>query len=86
MATAYTPEHLRKLFHEAFDLGLWYDFLQHFFNATELKKTPEKILGDTLDEGYYLGCIDTTDSYRIGLFHYEIAKGSVANKRTGLRH
>ena len=85
MATAYTPEHLRKLFHEAFDLGLWYDFLQHFFNATELKKTPEKILGDTLDEGYYLGCIDTTDSYRIGLFHYEIAKGSVANKRTGLR-
>ena len=86
MATAYTPEHLRKLFHEAFDLGLWYDFLQHFFNATELKKIPEKILGDTLDEGYYLGCIDTTDSYRIGLFHYEIAKGSVANKRTGLRH
>ena len=86
MATAYTPEHLRKLFHEAFYLGLWYDFLQHFFNATELKKTPEKILGDTLDEGYYLGCIDTTDSYRIGLFHYEIAKGSVANKRTGLRH
>ena len=85
MATAYTPEHLRKLFHEAFDLGLWYDLLQHFFNATELKKTPEKILGDTLDEGYYLGCIDTTDSYRIGLFHYEIAKGSVANKRTGLR-
>ena len=85
MATAYTPEHLRELFHEAFDLGLWYDFLQHFFNATELKKTPEKILGDTLDEGYYLGCIDTTDSYRIGLFHYEIAKGSVANKRTGLR-
>ena len=86
MATTYTPEHLRKLFHEAFDLGLWYDFLLHFFNATELKKTPEKILGNTLDEGYYLGCIDTTDSYRIGLFHYEIAKGSVANKRTGLRH
>ena len=86
MATAYTPERLRELFHGAFDLGLWYDFLQHFFNATELKKTPEKILGDTLDEGYYLGCIDTTDSYRIGLFHYEIAKGSVANKRTGLRH
>ena len=85
MLTAYTPEHLRELFHGAFDLGLWYDFLQHFFNATELKKTPEKILGDTLDEGYYLGCIDTTDSYRIGLFHYEIAKGSVANKRTGLR-
>ena len=86
MATAYTPEHLRKLFHESFDLGLWSDFLQHFFNATELKKTSEKILGDTLGEGYYLGCIDTTDSYRIGLFHYEIAKGSVANKRTGLRH
>ncbi|MBQ2884209.1 MAG: Eco57I restriction-modification methylase domain-containing protein, partial [Alphaproteobacteria bacterium] len=36
--------------------------------------------------GYYLGNIDTTDSYRIGLFQYNIVKGSVANKRVGLRN
>lgn len=57
-----------------------------FFNATELKEGPEKIIGSTSDNGYYLGNIDTTDSYRIGLFHYNITKGSVANRRVGLRN
>lgn len=57
-----------------------------FFNATELKEGPEKIIGSTSDDGYYLGNIDTTDSYRIGLFHYNITKGSVANRRVGLRN
>ena len=33
-----------------------------------------------------MGNIDTTDSYRIGLFHYNIRQGSVANKRVGLRN
>ena len=63
-----------------------YGFLQHFFNATELKSTPERIIENTSDEDYYLGNIDTTDSYRIGLFQYNITKGSVANKRVGLRN
>jgi len=60
--------------------------LQHFFNASELKEKPERIIENTSDEGYYLGNIDTTDSYRIGLFHYNIRQGSVANKRVGLRN
>uniref|UniRef100_UPI00126A35ED Eco57I restriction-modification methylase domain-containing protein n=1 Tax=Porphyromonas gulae TaxID=111105 RepID=UPI00126A35ED len=51
-----------------------------------MKEKPEKIIGDSADEGYYLGSIDTTDSYRIGLFHYKIKKGSVVNKRVGLRN
>ena len=86
MATAYTPDSLRNLFQSSFNLAQWYGFLQHFFNATELKSTPERIIENTLDEGYYLGNIDTTDSYRIGLFQYNITKGSVANKRVGLRN
>ena len=86
MATAYTPDSLRKLFQSSFNLAQWYSFLQHFFNATELKSTPERIIENTSDDGYYLGNIDTTDSYRIGLFHYNITKGSVANKRVGLRN
>ena len=86
MATAYTPDSLRNLFQSSFNLAQWYGFLQHFFNATELKSTPEKIIENTSDEGYYLGNIDTTDSYRIGLFQYNITKGSVANKRVGLRN
>ena len=86
MATAYTPDGLRNLFQSSFNLAQWYGFLQHFFNATELKSTPERIIENTSNEGYYLGNIDTTDSYRIGLFQYNITKGSVANKRVGLRN
>lgn len=86
MAIAYTPDSLRNLFQSSFNLAQWYGFLQHFFNATELKSTPERIIENTSDEGYYLGNIDTTDSYRIGLFQYNITKGSVANKRVGLRN
>ena len=86
MVIAYTPDSLRNLFQSSFNLAQWYGFLQHFFNATELKSTPERIIDNTSDEGYYLGNIDTTDSYRIGLFQYNIVKGSVANKRVGLRN
>ena len=86
MATAYIPDSLRNLFQSSFNLAQWYGFLQHFFNATELKSTPERIIENTSDEGYFLGNIDTTDSYRIGLFQYNITKGSVANKRVGLRN
>ena len=86
MATAYTPDSLRNLFQSSFNLAQWYSFLQHFFNASELKEKPERIIESTSDEGYYLGNIDTTDSYRIGLFHYNIRQGSVANKRVGLRN
>ena len=86
MATAYTPDSLRNLFQSSFNLVQWYGFLQHFFNASELKEKPERIIENTSDDGYYLGNIDTTDSYRIGLFQYNITKGSVANKRVGLRN
>ena len=85
MAT-YTPDSMRNLFQSSFNLAQWYSFLQHFFNATELKSSPERIIENTSDEGYYLGNIDTTDSYRIGLFQYNIHQGSVANKRVGLRN
>lgn len=86
MTTAYTPDSLRNLFQSSFNLTGWYLFLQHFFYASELKSVPERIIGSATDDGYYIGNIDTTDSYHIGLFHYNITKGSVANKRVGLRN
>ena len=60
--------------------------MQNFFGATELRHTPERLDTPDIGQGYYLGCIDTSDSYRIGLFRYEISKGSVVNKRVGLRN
>ena len=86
MATLYNPDSLRNLFQSSFNLAQWVSFLQNFFQATELKSKPERIIDNSADEGYYLGSIDTIDSYRIGLFHYNISKGSVANKRVGLRN
>lgn len=86
MATVYTQDELRSLFQSSFNLKQWYSFLQHFFNASELKEKPERIIKDTTDEGYYLGNIDTRDNYHIGFFYYNIRKGSVANKRVGLRN
>ena len=87
MATTYTSDTLRNLFQSSFDLTQWYSFLLNFFRANELKQIPELILGGgTEDVGYYLGSIDTTDYFRIGLFHYRNRQGSVANKRVGLRN
>jgi len=86
MATVYSSDNLRTIFQSQFNLAQWYTVLQNMFQASELKSTPERIINNTADEGYYLGSIDTTDSYRIGLFHYNIRQGSVANKRVGLRN
>ena len=86
MATVYSSDNLRTIFQSPFNLAQWYTVLQNMFQASELKSTPERIINNTADEGYYLGSIDTTDSYRIGLFHYNIRQGSVANKRVGLRN
>ena len=86
MKTAYTPDNLRELFQSAFDLKRWYDLLKNILGATELRTTPERIEQISSDEGCYLGSVNTTDHYRIGLFYYKIAEGSVVNKRVGLRN
>ena len=84
--STYTDTQLRNIFQSPFNPDEWQDFLQNFFGATELRHTPERLDTPDIGQGYYLGHIDTSDSYRIGLFRYEIAKGSVANKRVGLRN
>ena len=86
MATIYNSDNLRSLFRSQFDMKLWYSFLQYFFKATTLRVTPEKIDNEQDNNGYYLGEIETSDSYRIGLFYYKIEQGSVLNRRVGLRN
>ena len=86
MATIFSVEELRTMFQSSFSMQTWYNCLQNLFNASELKVTPEKINNGTLENGYYLGNIDTVDSYRIGLFYYKITQGSVAKRKIGLRN
>ena len=83
----YTKNDLRQIFQQPFNQERWQTMLQHYFHATELRAERERI-EDTDDEeqGYYLGAIDTTDNYRIGLFYYQIQHGNVARKRVGLRN
>ena len=83
----YTKDNLRQIFQQPFNQEGWQNMLRHYFHATELKAERERI-NDTPDDekGYYLGAIDTTDSYRIGLFYYQIQHGNVARKRVGLRN
>ncbi len=83
----YTKDNLRQIFQQPFNSDEWQQMLHYYFQATELRAEPERIEGTADDEqGYYLGAIDTTDSYRIGLFYYQIQHGNVARKRVGLRH
>ncbi len=83
----YSKDNLRQIFQQPFNAHEWQQMLQHYFQATELKAEPERIDGTPEDnQGFYLGAIDTTDSYRIGLFYYQIQRGNVARKRVGLRN
>ena len=86
MSKIFSAEELRTMFQSSFCMQTWYNCLQNLFNASELKVTPEKINNNTLENGYYLGNIDTVDSYRIGLFYYKITQGSVAKRKIGLRN
>ena len=83
----YTKDTLRQIFQQPFNMSEWQQMLRHYFHAKELKAEPESINGTSDDEkGYYLGTLDTTDNYRIGLFYYQIQHGNVARKRVGLRN
>lgn len=84
MNTFFTPDRLRSLFQNQFNLSEWLTYLQQFFQADELRVKPEP-LDTTNEQGYYLGAINTPDHYHIGLFHYVITHGSVVNRRVGLR-
>ena len=83
----YSKDNLRQIFQQPFNEEGWQNMLRHYFHATDLKAERERI-DDTPDDekGYYLGAIDTTDNYRIGLFYYQIQHGNVARKRVGLRN
>ena len=63
---------------------LGFNTASEIFLADELRVKPVPL--DTAeDQGYYWGAINTPDHYHIGLFHYVITRGSVVNRRVGLR-
>ena len=85
MGKIYSNVELRTIFQSSFKLGTWQALLKDFFHSKELRLQPEFVGGKDGECGFYLGALDTEDHYRIGLFWYEITKGSVVHKKVGLR-
>ena len=83
----YSKEDFKALFQAKFDYTKWFAMLKDFFKADELRTIAEPISDPAdCDKGYYIGAINTSDSYRIGLFYYEIGHSNVARKKVGLRN
>lgn len=83
----YTKEELRNIFQCPFNQEAWKAILQNLFHADMIRKKAELFSSpEDNEKGYYMGAMETSDSYRIGLFYYIIENGSVAHKKVGLRN
>ncbi|MDE5845636.1 MAG: hypothetical protein K2H44_09680 [Muribaculaceae bacterium] len=79
----YSKEQLRNIFQNKFDPEAWKVFVENIFSANKVRRENELFTDpDDAEVGYYMGSIDTSDSFRIGLFYYKINSGSVAHKKS----
>ncbi len=84
---SYTATELRNIFQRPFNRDTWKAILLNLFHADKVRNTSERFTEpDDAEQGYYMGAIDTSDSFRIGLFYYKLSSGSVAHKKVGLRN
>lgn len=84
---AYSKEQLRNIFQNKFDREAWKAIVVNIFGANKVRRENELFTDpDDAEVGYYMGSIDTSDHFRIGLFYYKINSGSVAHKKVGLRN
>ena len=83
----YSKDQLRSIFQNRFNQEAWKSMVVNIFGAGQVRRVYEKFTSDEdLEEGYFLGSVDTPDNYRIGLFYYNINSGSVAHKKVGFRN
>lgn len=84
---AYSKEQLRNIFQNKFDREAWKAIVVNIFGANKVRRENELFTDpDDAEVGYYMGSINTSDHFRIGLFYYKINSGSVAHKKVGLRN
>ena len=85
--TSYSKNTLKEIFKSSFSSETWRELLINLFHAYRLRVEPQPISEQGEDlQGYFLGSIDTEDGYSIGLFRYDVTKGSVTNRHVGLRN
>lgn len=84
---SYTKEQLRDIFRNPFNAEVWKNILLDFFQAKEIRTTPQDLeLENTSDKGFYLGKNTTSEGLALGFFLFEINSGDVLRKRVGLRN
>lgn len=84
---SYTKEQLRDIFRKPFNAEVWKNILLDFFQAKEIRTTPQDLeLENTSDKGFYLGKDTTSEGLALGFFLFEINSGDVLRKRVGLRN
>lgn len=84
---SYTKEQLRDIFRKSFNAEVWKNILLDFFQAKEIRTTPQNLeLENTNDKGFYLGRNTTSEGLALGFFLFEINSGDVLRKRVGLRN
>ncbi|MDR0529019.1 MAG: Eco57I restriction-modification methylase domain-containing protein, partial [Zoogloeaceae bacterium] len=81
----YTREQLQSLFQAPFDDAAWTEFLHVFFGAGKLYAIPDLLEKKDDAAGFLLGEFETADSYRVGLFRFDITRGSILRRKSGLR-
>ncbi|MDR1582325.1 MAG: Eco57I restriction-modification methylase domain-containing protein, partial [Prevotellaceae bacterium] len=81
----FTKNELQTIFQSKYNADTWQKLLVNL-GVKNLRQTPERLDTSTTNEtAFYLGKITTPDA-EIGLFYYQVGKGSVAHKRIGLRN
>lgn len=82
---AYTREQIQHLFQSSFDITKWTDIIINLFKAREVRRVPVPLDIDSSEgQGYELGYLDTSDTYRIGFFYLKLNR-SIDNRKVGLR-
>jgi len=73
------------MFQSQFDIKKWTDIIINFFKSREVNRVPVPLDIDSSEgQGYELGYLDTSDTYRISFFYLKLNR-SVDQRKVGLR-
>ena len=82
---SYTREQILALCQSSFDISRWTDMIINFFKAREVNRVPVPLdIDPTEGQGYELGYLDTSDTYRISFFYLKLNR-SIDQRKVGLR-
>ena len=83
----FSQHDLQEIFKSPYKDETWIGLLRDLFKATQIRANWEALNAKNPNiDGYYIGKIETSDHFSIGLFYFKIKQGSVEKKRVGLRN